>query len=72
MAFRFDTLDLTDGGVADNIGLRGPLEAIASTDPSWSVLRMMNLKRVDKLAVIVVNAVVPLLSLPAAACSLSP
>jgi len=49
-------IHLTDGGVADNIGLRGPLEAISSTNYSWSVLRMMNNKMIDKLVVIVVNA----------------
>ncbi len=47
---------LTDGGVADNIGLRGPLEAIASTNTPWSVLQMMNRKRIDTLVVLVVNA----------------
>jgi NTE family protein len=47
---------LTDGGVADNIGLRGPLDAIGSTNHPWSVLRMMNNKKIDKLVVIVVNA----------------
>lgn len=49
-------IHLTDGGVADNIGLRGPLEAIASVDHPWSVLQMMNRKAVDKLVVIAVNA----------------
>ena len=49
-------LHLTDGGVADNIGLRGPLAAIASLDHPWSVLRMMNRQQVAKLVVIVVNA----------------
>jgi len=49
-------LHLTDGGVADNIGLRGPLAAIASVDHPWSVLRLMNRQRVTQLAVIVVNA----------------
>ena len=47
---------LTDGGVADNIGLRGPLEAIASTNHPWSVLQRMNRKKIGKLVVIVVNA----------------
>lgn len=47
---------LTDGGVADNIGLRGPLDAITSTNHPWSVLRLMNEGRVKKLVVIVVNA----------------
>ncbi len=49
-------LHLSDGGVADNIGLRGPLEGIVSVDPPWSVLRRMNRKEVSKLVVIVVNA----------------
>ena len=49
-------IHLTDGGVADNIGLRGPLDALASTNHPWSVLRMLNRKKVDKLVVIVVNA----------------
>ena len=53
---RRDYVHLIDGGVADNIGLRGPLTAISSTNNSWSVLRLMNNKLVDKLLVIVVNA----------------
>lgn len=49
-------IHLTDGGVADNLGLRGPLEAIASTNHPWSLLQRMNKKQVDKLVVLVVNA----------------
>jgi NTE family protein len=49
-------IHLTDGGVADNIGLREPLTAIAGVDNSWSVLTRINLKQVNKLVVIVVNA----------------
>jgi hypothetical protein len=49
-------IHLTDGGVADNIGLRGPLDAITSINHPWSVLRMMNNQKIDKLVVIVVNA----------------
>ncbi len=49
-------IHLTDGGVADNIGLREPLAAIGSLNNSWSVLRLINLKKVKKLVVIVVNA----------------
>jgi len=49
-------IHLTDGGVADNIGLREPLTAITSLNNSWSVLRLINLRKVDKLVVIVVNA----------------
>ena len=49
-------LHLTDGGVADNIGLRGTIEAILSPNHPWSVVQMLNQERVDKLVVIVVNA----------------
>lgn len=49
-------IHLTDGGVADNIGLREPLTAITSLNNSWSVLRLIAQKKVDKLVVIVVNA----------------
>jgi hypothetical protein len=49
-------IHLTDGGVADNLGLRGPLEAIAATNHPWSVLQRMNQKKIGKLVVIVVNA----------------
>lgn len=49
-------IHLTDGGVADNIGLREPLTAISELDNAWSVLELMNLRKVSKLVVIVVNA----------------
>jgi NTE family protein len=49
-------IHLTDGGVADNIGLRGPLAAITSLNSPWSVLQMMNEGKIEKLVVVVVNA----------------
>lgn len=49
-------IHLLDGGVADNIGLRGPYYALSELDSPWSVLRMINLDRVKKVLVIVVNA----------------
>jgi hypothetical protein len=49
-------IHLTDGGVADNIGLRGPLDAIGSTNHPWSVLQRINQKKIGKLVVIAVNA----------------
>ncbi len=49
-------LHLLDGGVADNLGLRGPLTAIRSNDVAWSVLNKMNLEEIEKLVVIVVDA----------------
>jgi NTE family protein len=49
-------LHLLDGGVADNIGLRGPLAGIMSNDPEWSILNRIDLGKVAKLVVIVVDA----------------
>jgi NTE family protein len=59
-------LHLSDGGVADNIGLRGSAHALVSTDTlqmndtkpvfGYSVLRLINLRRVKRVVVIVVNA----------------
>ena len=53
---RRDFLHLPDGGVADNIGLRGPLGALTSVDSPWSVLRLANQRKIDRLVVIIVNA----------------
>lgn len=44
---------LSDGGIADNIGLRGPEVSISSTDSPWHVL---DKKEVERVAVIVVDA----------------
>jgi NTE family protein len=44
---------LSDGGIADNIGLRGPEVSISSTDSPWHVL---DKKQVERVAVIVVDA----------------
>jgi NTE family protein len=49
-------LHLMDGGIADNIGLRGPMRSILSTDPELSLLRMVNLEKVKRVAIIAVNA----------------
>jgi predicted acylesterase/phospholipase RssA len=49
-------LHLLDGGVADNIGLRGPLASIRSNDPDLSVLRRINDGAIDHLVVIIVDA----------------
>jgi NTE family protein len=51
-----DYIHLLDGGVADNIGLRGPLEAIASNDSPWSLGNAINRGQIKKLVVIIVNA----------------
>jgi NTE family protein len=56
---------LLDGGLADNIGLRGPLQSLFSADSprsapedvgDRSVLQKIDLKKVDTILVIVVNA----------------
>lgn len=49
-------IHLLDGGVADNIGLRGPLAGIASNNPAWSILSKVNQGKVAKLVIIVVDA----------------
>ena len=49
-------IHLLDGGIADNIGLRGPLESIASNDSPWSLVNALNQGRIRKLVVITVNA----------------
>ena len=46
-------IHLSDGGIADNIGLRGPEVALTSTDSPWTVL---NKRAVRRIAVIVVDA----------------
>jgi len=49
-------LHLLDGGISDNIGLRGPLEALRSNDPDWSLLNKINNGEIKKLVVITVDA----------------
>jgi len=49
-------IHLLDGGVADNIGLRGPMVALRSNDLSWSLPNKINLGKVKKLVFIVVDA----------------
>jgi NTE family protein len=49
-------IHLLDGGLADNIGLRGPLWAMSSTDGPWSLLRKIGLEEIDTLLVISVDA----------------
>ena len=47
---------LIDGGVADNIGLRGPLHALVSGDGDFSVQRLINQRKVEKVVVLAANA----------------
>lgn len=49
-------LHLLDGGVSDNIGLRGPLVSLQSNDVSWSVVNQVNDKKLQRVVVIIVDA----------------
>lgn len=49
-------IHLMDGGLADNIGLRGPLWAMRANDAPWSVVNRMNNEQIDTLLVISVDA----------------
>lgn len=47
---------LLDGGLSDNLGLRGPFQAVTTTDSSWSILSSANLEKLGTLMVISANA----------------
>jgi NTE family protein len=47
---------LVDGGISDNIGLRGPIRALTSNDSSWSLVNKKNNGAIKKVVVITVNA----------------
>jgi len=49
-------LHLSDGGIADNLGLRGVLAGIVSGVPDLPLLQRVNLDRIDRLVVISVDA----------------
>ena len=49
-------IHLLDGGISDNIGLRGPTRSLLSTDGQDSILKMINKKQIKKVVVITVNA----------------
>ena len=49
-------IHLLDGGLADNIGLRGPYLALSSDASPWSVLSRINQGRVRRVVVITANA----------------
>jgi hypothetical protein len=53
---RREYIHLLGGGVADNIGLRGPMVALGSNDLSWSLPNKISSGKVKKLVVIVVDA----------------
>jgi len=47
---------LMDGGLADNIGLRGPAYALTSVQNSWNLVDYLNSGKIKYLVVITVNA----------------
>ena len=49
-------IHLLDGGLADNIGLRGPYIALSSDDSSWSMLAKIDQRAVNRIVVISANA----------------
>jgi len=52
-------IHLLDGGLADNLGLRGPLEAIIAHDSAWRARKWFQLDQMRKVVLIVVNASIP-------------
>ncbi|PYM14990.1 MAG: patatin [Verrucomicrobia bacterium] len=49
-------IHLLDGGLADNLGLRGPLEAIVVSDNTWRAMSWFQMDQIRKVVLIVVNA----------------
>jgi NTE family protein len=47
---------LLDGGLSDNIGLRGPYVALSGQDSAWSVYSKINQGRIHRVLVITANA----------------
>ena len=49
-------IHLLDGGLADNLGIRAPYYGLFLVNSGWDVLRMINEKKIKKIAFIVANA----------------
>jgi NTE family protein len=47
---------LLDGGISDNLGLRGPYQAVTTTDSAWSILTQIDRKHLKQLMVVAANA----------------
>jgi hypothetical protein len=47
---------LLDGGLSDNLGLRGPFQAVTTNDSAWSILRLANIGQLKTLLFISANA----------------
>ncbi|MEW6305226.1 MAG: patatin-like phospholipase family protein [Verrucomicrobiota bacterium] len=53
-------LHFLDGGLADNLGLRGPLDMLLEQETPWQAMRAFQLQSLRKVVLIVVNASVPM------------
>jgi predicted acylesterase/phospholipase RssA len=51
-----DYIHLLDGGLGDNIGLRGPYIALSSNDSNWSLFDKINQRKIHRVIVISANA----------------
>jgi predicted acylesterase/phospholipase RssA len=49
-------IHLLDGGISDNIGLRGPSQSLLSTDGQDTILSKIDQGKIKKIAIITVNA----------------
>lgn len=49
-------IHLLDGGLADNIGLRGPYVALTSNDSGWGVIQKINQGVISRVVVVTANA----------------
>ena len=49
-------IHLLDGGLSDNIGLRGPYVALSGQDSAWSVFSKINQRKIRRVLVIAANA----------------
>lgn len=49
-------IHLLDGGLADNLGLRGPLDAVTAEGNAWNLTTTLGIEEVRKVVFIVVNA----------------
>jgi predicted acylesterase/phospholipase RssA len=47
---------LLDGGISDNLGLRGPYQAVTTNDTGWSVLTLINKLSIQRVIMISTNA----------------
>ncbi|MBU5638902.1 patatin-like phospholipase family protein [Geomonas sp. Red69] len=47
---------LLDGGLSDNLGLRGPFTAVTTLDSAWSLVKQINRERIGRIIFISANA----------------